>query len=188
MSGLCCLITFCICAATLPETKFTRLSTPEETHRDANTGHDPSEQIPAENQLRSSLPLALDKQPEKQAVTRVVIERDEESAKERGDEVIVGAGTGDPIEEDDVALLPLETMSLSFWSNFREMALDRRVILATTLFTIFGFACVALDEVLAVWAATMQQFGGLGFTTDQVDFLNALLVVRCIYETDVRFD
>ena len=40
--------------------------------------------------------------------------------------------------------------------------------MSMTLFSVFGFACVALDETIALWAATKQQFGGLGFSTNQV--------------------
>ena len=93
--------------------------------------------------------------------------------KNNNDELYNGAVSPSQIDDDrqQQPLIPPAVDSEDPPSLCSKLALfmnDRRVVMPMMLFTIFGFACVALDETIALWAATKRRYGGLGFTTNQV--------------------
>lgn len=60
------------------------------------------------------------------------------------------------------------------------MLADHKVGMATALFSIFSFSCVALDESIPLWAATNTTYGGLGFTTSQLGTMTGAFNVPCL--------
>jgi len=60
------------------------------------------------------------------------------------------------------------------------MLADHKVGMATALFSIFSFSCVALDESIPLWAATNTTYGGLSFTTSQLGTMTGAFNVPCL--------
>lgn len=65
-------------------------------------------------------------------------------------------------------VLTEKTEDISFCGSLCQLFSTPGVVVATSLFSMFSLACVALDETVALWAATKTQFGGLGFSTNEL--------------------
>jgi len=76
---------------------------------------------------------------------------------------------GTPDEDTDISI-----------SAICSLLADPKVAISTALFSIFSFSCVALDESVPLWAATKQQFGGLGFTTNQLGTMTGAFSIPCL--------
>ena len=139
MSGLLCFAAFSICLPFLPETRFFRVQDDED------------EAAPRRRQVASNEPVKTS----------------------AGNTTLPPPHPHRPSEEEtDNAKRERESLLTptppSLCNKIRSVVCDRRVIMATMLFSIFGFACVALDETIPLWAATKQMYGGIGFSTNQV--------------------
>ena len=154
LSGLLCFAIFSVCLTRLPETRFFRARDDEDevfvSEREPAGLRRPSASVArakttAGNAAGNSAPLPPPPY---------------RPSKEEPDD---GKGERVPLLTPPVVVQPP-----SLCDKFRSVVCNRRVVMATMLFSIFGFACVALDETIALWAATMQIYGGLGFSTNQV--------------------
>jgi len=70
---------------------------------------------------------------------------------------------------------------LGFCVTLRKLFTSPKVLVATSLFSIFSLACVGLDETVALWAATKTQFGGLGFDTNQLGTMTGAISIPCLF-------
>jgi len=115
--------------------------------------------------------------------TNVIVEVDEasvigerESASNPGD--IVAIHTVSAVLNGAPAS---ETENMPFCASLCALFSRSEVLVATSLFSIFSLACVALDETVALWAATKTQYGGLGFNTNELGTMTGAISIPCLF-------
>lgn len=185
MSSLACFLMFTISLSFLPETKNTRSAT--SLAKSSQISSSTSEKaliVPVE------VPeIAILDQAKTETVRPVPIEINEACVRPGPIEINEACLTGtsavmksEPSNtelEKDVPDSKVEDSKVTV-SAICSLLADHKVAMATALFSIFSFSCVALDESIPLWAAIDTKYGGLGFSTSQLGTMTGAFNVPCL--------